>query len=110
MNLSLKPPKVSREGSGRPLTALDSREGPIPVCCPLSDLQPGEAARFCRIDPHGRTRSRLADLGFVPGTELCLVRAAPLGDPLELEVRGTRLCLRREEARSVWVHPSSRRP
>jgi ferrous iron transport protein A len=46
---------------------------------------------------------RLRELGFLPGTEVALVRRAPLGDPSVYELRGTRLCLRRTEAAAVRV-------
>jgi Fe2+ transport system protein FeoA len=47
----------------------------------------------------------LADLGFVAGTELAVVRSAPLGDPVEVEIRGYRICLRRRDLRSLCVTP-----
>jgi len=49
---------------------------------------------------------RLADLGFVPGTELQIVRRAPFGDPIELELRGYRLCLRAEQVEALRVLPA----
>jgi len=48
---------------------------------------------------------RLMELGLVPGTRVSVVRVAPLGDPLELVVRGTHLSLRRSEAARVHVEP-----
>jgi Fe2+ transport system protein FeoA len=44
------------------------------------------------------TTIRLMEMGLVPGTEITVTRHAPLGDPIELTVRGTRLCLRRSDA------------
>jgi Fe2+ transport system protein FeoA len=46
---------------------------------------------------------RLLDLGFTPGEEVAIVQAVPLGDPLVVAVRGTRLALRRREAAWIWV-------
>ncbi len=46
-------------------------------------------------------------MGLLPGTRLKLVRTAPLGDPLEVEVRGYRLTLRRSEADQIRVEPVS---
>ncbi len=46
-------------------------------------------------------RRRLMELGLVPGTPIGVVNIAPLGDPLELQVRGGRLSIRREEAASI---------
>jgi len=48
---------------------------------------------------------RLGELGFVPGTEIQVVRRAPLGDPIEIELRGYRVCLRREQLEGLLVEP-----
>jgi ferrous iron transport protein A len=61
---------------------------------PLIGLPPGEAAVLCDPDPGREIPRRLQDLGFVPGTPLVIRRRAPLGDPVEIEIRGYRLCLR----------------
>lgn len=60
----------------------------------LIGLAPGEAAVLCDPDPGREIPRRLQDLGFVPGTPLVIRRRAPLGDPVEIEIRGYRLCLR----------------
>ncbi len=77
---------------------------------PLSDLAAGGSALLCHVSNGGTAPGRLADLGFVPGTRVDLIRRAPLGDPLELCLRGTHFCLRAREAESVWVHPSPDAP
>jgi ferrous iron transport protein A len=71
---------------------------------PLSDLAPGASAVVVRVEAT-RIGRRLLDLGFVPDTAIRVVRRAPLGDPTTYELRGTRLCLRRSEARAVLVTP-----
>jgi Fe2+ transport system protein FeoA len=48
-------------------------------------------------------RRRLMELGLLPGTRLEVINVAPLGDPLELRVRGARLSIRREEAATLAV-------
>ena len=48
---------------------------------------------------------RLLEMGLTPGVEVALVGAAPLGDPLELELRGYRLSVRRTEAARVEIDP-----
>jgi ferrous iron transport protein A len=53
-------------------------------------------------DPIGQ---RLLDLGFIPGTEVRVLKRAPLGDPVVYHLRGTRLCLRRSEADRIRVRP-----
>jgi Fe2+ transport system protein FeoA len=79
-------------------------------CMPLCGLRPGSAAVLCPRHQNGALPTRLQDLGFVPGTRLILVRAAPLGDPLEIEIRGSRFCLRREHVAGICVRPDAARP
>ncbi len=50
-------------------------------------------------------RRRLLELGLVPGTRVSVVGVSPLGDPLELEVRGSRLSIRKKEALAIEVEP-----
>ena len=69
----------------------------------LAELAPGSAARVAAVDPRSPIGRRLLDLGFVPGTEVHVVRRAPLGDPVEYELRGYRVCLRRSEALRIRV-------
>lgn len=76
-------------------------------CVPLSALPAGSRGRICAHAGNGPLPSRLADLGFVAGTELEVIRVAPLGDPVELELRGYRLCLRRDTLERVCVIPES---
>jgi len=71
----------------------------------LADLPPGSVARIAAVDPQSPIGRRLLDLGFVPGTQVRVVRRAPLGDPVEYELRGYRVCLRRSEALRVEVAP-----
>ena len=50
-------------------------------------------------------RSRLLEMGLLVGTPVQLVRFAPLGDPVEIKVRGYHLTLRKQEAEQIWVQP-----
>lgn len=70
---------------------------------PLTHLEPGQTARIASVDTEHRFHHRLADLGFVPGSEICVLRKAPLKDPIEYEVRNCRVCLRRSEAGCIYV-------
>lgn len=72
---------------------------------PLDTLSPGEGGRIARIEAEPAITRRLMELGLVPGTEIVMVRTAPLGDPLEVDVRGLRLSLRRSEAGRIHVAP-----
>jgi ferrous iron transport protein A len=71
----------------------------------LDLLAPGDSATVARIEGDPAIARRLMELGLVPGTTVAMVRCAPLGDPLELTVRGVHLSLRRREARSIHVAP-----
>ncbi len=72
---------------------------------PLSSLAPDRPATVVSVDGSSQISRRLLDLGFVPDTEIRLVRRAPLGDPIEFELRGCLFCLRRSEADQIWVRP-----
>lgn len=70
---------------------------------PLDRLAPGEGGRIARIDAEPAITRRLMELGLVPGTDVEMIRTAPLGDPLEVVVRGLHLSLRRSEAGHIHV-------
>ena len=71
--------------------------------CPLTRLAPGETARVRSIAGEAGARQRLQELGLIRGTSVQFIRAAPLGDPIEVRVRGYHLSLRRQEADCVLV-------
>ena len=74
---------------------------------PLSMLDVGGTGSVVRVTAEGSLRKRLLELGLLPGTRVELVRSAPLGDPVELAVRGGNLSLRRSEAATVWICPAA---
>lgn len=67
----------------------------------LDQLSPGEKARVKRVGGQGAVRRRLMDMGLVGGVEIELIKAAPMGDPLEFRLRGYHLSLRKAEAQMV---------
>lgn len=69
----------------------------------MADLQQGERGRVLEIAGDDEITIRLYEMGLTPGVEVQFVGRAPLGDPLEFEVRGYRLSVRRSEARQVQV-------
>lgn len=71
----------------------------------LAALKPGESAKVHSIEDAGDRglRLRLLEMGLVPGTPIRLERRAPLGDPLEIVVRGYALTLRKQEAALIRV-------
>ncbi len=70
---------------------------------PLSELKPKERGTIVRVGGGGPFRRRILDMGVVPGIEVEVVKMAPLGDPVELLIRGYHLSLRKEEAREILV-------
>ena len=71
----------------------------------LDAVPPGSSARIRRLTGDPALRERLVELGLTPGLVVRLLRRAPLGDPLEVQVRGYRLAIRADEAASVEVEP-----
>ena len=70
---------------------------------PLSQLKVGQRAIVVRVSGKGAVKQRMMDMGLVPGSEVQVVRMAPLGDPIEFEVKGYRLSLRKSEAKAIIV-------
>ena len=75
----------------------------------LTSLKPGESGRVARIQASNGIRQRLIDMGVLPNVEVTLERVAPLGDPIEVKLRGYHLSLRNEEASSIVLYPSDGR-
>lgn len=70
---------------------------------PLTTIGAGKAATVVDINLPSESRSRLMEMGLLVGTEIELVRFAPMGDPVEIKVRGYNLTLRKHEAERVLV-------
>lgn len=66
-------------------------------------MRPGERGRVERVGGSDEASRRLMDLGLIRGTTVEVVRAAPLGDPIEVKLRGFMLTLRRTEAEHITV-------
>ncbi len=73
----------------------------------LNELKVGERARVLSVDAEKALRHHFLDMGLTPGTVLTLVKVAPMGDPLELNVRGYELTLRIEDAKRITVEKES---
>ena len=69
----------------------------------LANLPIGAQARVIAINGSGAIARRLMEMGVVPGAPVRVIKAAPLGDPIEIKVRGYHLALRRTEAQSIIV-------
>ncbi|GEM_PF-165394 len=72
---------------------------------PLAELNPEERAVIREVDGSGPMFVRLLEMGFVPGVHVKMIKRAPLGDPLELQLHGYHVSLRRAEAGQIRVLP-----
>lgn len=70
---------------------------------PLSELKPGESGTLVSFDAQYEEQNRLLELGLIPGNNVSMHQKAPLGDPLELEVLHSRICIRKDDAKSFTV-------
>ena len=70
----------------------------------LDKIKPGETVSIVRLDSEGAIRRRLLDLGLTPKTKVMVRKVAPLGDPIELFLRGYELTIRAEDARKIFVN------
>ena len=70
----------------------------------LKDLSPGEQGKVVRVDAEGALKRRLLDMGLTRGTMVTFRKVAPLGDPIEITVRGYELSIRKDEAAHIWVN------
>lgn len=71
--------------------------------CTLDALQASQSASIVEVDTRRPSGTRLLDLGFLPDTQLRMIRPAPLGDPVIYELRGYQICLRKADAAQVRV-------
>jgi ferrous iron transport protein A len=74
---------------------------------PLTSLKVGSAGTVTEINVAATNKSRLLEMGLLVGTTVELVRFAPLGDPVEIKVRGYNLTLRKSEAEQILVRTNS---
>jgi ferrous iron transport protein A len=73
----------------------------------LARLPIGACARVIAVKGGGAVTRRLMEMGVVPGAPVRVIKAAPLGDPIEVRVRGYHLALRRTEAQTISVTTTS---
>ena len=74
----------------------------------LNELKPGQSARVESVGGEGALRQHFLDMGVIPGTEVTLVKLAPMGDPMELRIHGYELTLRLADAEKITVSPVDR--
>ncbi len=71
----------------------------------LSQLSPGMSATVVQLKAKGAIRQRLLEMGFIRGATLKVEKLAPMGDPMELVLKGYHLSLRRDEGACILVQP-----
>lgn len=71
----------------------------------LKDVRVGESATVAKLHGEGAVKRRIMDMGITRGVELYVRKAAPLGDPIELNVRGYELSIRKADASIIEVLP-----
>lgn len=69
----------------------------------LKDLKVGETAKVMKINGEGAVKRRIMDMGITKGTDIFVRKVAPLGDPMELTVRGYELSIRKADAEKIDV-------
>jgi ferrous iron transport protein A len=80
--------------------------GAVPVAAmDFSKLRQGMRVRVTRVAGESPHLERLQEMGLIVGTVFQVVKVAPLGDPVEIDLRGYRLCLRRAESSGIEVEP-----
>lgn len=73
----------------------------------LDKLAIGQSAKIIAVGGEGSLRNRLIDMGFIPKTTVMLRKVAPMGDPIEIRLRGYELTLRKEDASVITVEATS---
>lgn len=71
----------------------------------LSECRPGEGGTITRVHGEGPIVQRLLEMGVIEGAAVKVVRVAPMGDPLEIEIQSYYLSLRKAEAHNVEIEP-----
>lgn len=69
----------------------------------LKDVLPGEKVKVMKFSADSAAKRRIMDMGITKGTDITVVKTAPLGDPVEINVRGYELTLRKFDAETILV-------
>jgi DtxR family Mn-dependent transcriptional regulator len=94
--------KISKECRQQTRQKLQDDE-PQEDAMSLDDLKAGETATIVKVGSAGALRRRIMDMGGVKGTQVEVVKVAPLGDPIEVKIKGYNLTLRKQEAAAITV-------
>lgn len=74
----------------------------------INDLQIGQQGIISTVGGEGALRLRFLDMGLIPGTSVLLQKVAPMGDPIQIQVRGYELTIRREDAKMIGLQEVER--
>ncbi len=69
----------------------------------LNDLEIGQSGTIAQVGGEGALRLRFLDMGLIPGTHVQLQKVAPMGDPIQILVRGYELTIRKEDAQEITL-------
>ncbi len=69
----------------------------------VNDLKIGQGGVISEVGGEGALRLRFLDMGLIPGTKVILQKIAPMGDPIQIQVRGYELTIRREDAQKITL-------
>lgn len=69
----------------------------------LNELRPGQSGVITEVGGEGALRCRFLDMGLIPRTKVKLIKTAPMGDPIEIELRGYNLTLRIDDAKKIGI-------
>ncbi len=76
----------------------------------LSDLKPKDKAKVKKINSEMSLKQKLLDMGIIPGSTFEVIKLAPLGDPIDIKIKGYHLSLRKQEAACIIVEEEICRP
>lgn len=74
----------------------------------LNDLEIGQSGTIAQVGGEGALRLRFLDMGLIPGTYVQLQKVAPMGDPIQILVRGYELTIRKEDAQKITLREVSK--
>lgn len=69
----------------------------------INDLKIGDSGTIAAVGGDGPLRLRFLDMGLIPGTKVTLQKIAPMGDPIQIRLRGYELTIRREDAKQITL-------
>lgn len=73
----------------------------------LNELKPGQSGIIQKVAGQGVLKKKFLDMGIIPGSPFEIIKVAPLGDPVDIKIKGYHLSLRREEAKDIFVRIST---